>query len=140
MRRSILILFFSLSACAWFPQSAALALDDSTAIESASTFLALLDRGDISAAFETTTAFHRSYWQRDRWVDSIGTLRSFYGPLINRAASKTVHKDSYPKHPDGEYIVIVFESSFSRKRQTTEIVAVTPDGDGRWRVSDYICN
>ncbi|AMV72325.1 hypothetical protein DBW_1973 [Desulfuromonas sp. DDH964] len=140
MKTTVLILSFSLLLGAWLPPGAAIASDEAAALQSATAFLALLDQGDIAAAFDATSTYHRSSQQRERWVASIGTQRSFYGPLVNRVASKTVFKDSYPKNPDGDYVVIVFQSSFTHKRQTTEIVAVTADANGQWRVSDYICN
>ncbi|GAB6081898.1 hypothetical protein JCM30471_08120 [Desulfuromonas carbonis] len=140
MKKKILILFCSLLLCAWLPRVAASDGNETAALESATAFLALLDQGDIAAAFDATSSFHRSFQQRERWVASIATQRSFYGPLVNRVASKAVSKNSYPKNPDGVYLVIVFQSSFAHKRQTTEIVAVTADANGFWRVSDYICN
>jgi len=140
VQKNTLILFFGLLLCAWLPQRAAVASDETAALASATAFLALLDQGDIAAAFDATSSYHRSYQERERWVASIGTQRLFYGPLVNRVASKTVLKDSYPKNPDGDYVVIVFQSSFAHKEQTTEVVAVSPDANGLWRVSDYLCN
>jgi hypothetical protein len=42
-----------------------------------------------------------------------------------------------PGAPDGEYVVIEYESSFEKKRNSTETVVPMKDPDGGWRVSGY---
>ncbi len=39
--------------------------------------------------------------------------------------------------PDGEYVVIQFETSFEHKRSAIETVTPMMDRDGKWRVSGY---
>jgi ribosomal protein S17E len=39
--------------------------------------------------------------------------------------------------PDGEYIVIQFETSFENKKAAIETVTPMMDKDWRWRVSGY---
>lgn len=46
-------------------------------------------------------------------------------------------KTSLPGAPDGEYVVIEFESSFEHKKSAIETVTPMNDKDGKWRVSGY---
>jgi len=39
--------------------------------------------------------------------------------------------------PDGEYVVIRFETSFENKKSAIETVTPMLDQDGKWRVSGY---
>jgi hypothetical protein len=39
--------------------------------------------------------------------------------------------------PDGEYVVIQFETSFENKKSAIETVTPMLDQDGKWRVSGY---
>lgn len=42
-----------------------------------------------------------------------------------------------PGAPDGEYVVIQYESSFEHKQSAVETVTPMLDKDGKWRVSGY---
>jgi hypothetical protein len=44
---------------------------------------------------------------------------------------------SLPGAPDGEYVVIQFETSFENKNDAVETVTPMKDEDGKWRVSGY---
>jgi hypothetical protein len=39
--------------------------------------------------------------------------------------------------PDGEYVVIQYETSFENKKSSIETVTPMLDKDGKWRVSGY---
>jgi len=39
--------------------------------------------------------------------------------------------------PDGEYVVIQYDSSFEHKQSAVETVTPMLDKDGKWRVSGY---
>jgi hypothetical protein len=45
--------------------------------------------------------------------------------------------DTLPGAPDGKYVVIQFESSFSNKKAAIETVTLMMDSDVKWRVSGY---
>jgi len=42
-----------------------------------------------------------------------------------------------PGAPDGEYVVIQYDSSFENKTEAVETVTPMLDPDGVWRVSGY---
>ncbi len=44
---------------------------------------------------------------------------------------------SLPGAPDGEYVVISYETSFTNKKSAIETVTPMLDKDGKWRVSGY---
>ncbi|PLX89622.1 MAG: hypothetical protein C0614_01740, partial [Desulfuromonas sp.] len=47
----------------------------------------------------------------------------------------------YSKHafdsPDGEYIVLTYESRFANYQELNETVTVTLDSDARWKIAGY---
>jgi hypothetical protein len=59
------------------------------------------------------------------------------GKLISRKVKTQVYKTSLPGAPDGEYVVIQFETSFKNKKAAVETVTPMMDEDGVWRVSGY---
>ncbi len=44
---------------------------------------------------------------------------------------------SLPGAPDGQYVVIQYESSFEHKKSAIETVTPSQGADGHWRVSGY---
>jgi hypothetical protein len=66
--------------------------------------------------------------------------RAVRGPLGN-AVSRNLLSRQYtttlPGAPDGEYVVIQYETSFENKKVAVETVTPMKDADGHWRVSGY---
>jgi ribosomal protein S17E len=42
-----------------------------------------------------------------------------------------------PGAPDGEYVILQFETTYEKKRQAIETVAPMKEKDGKWRVAGY---
>ncbi len=62
------------------------------------------------------------------------------GKLFSRKVLTKVYKSSLPGAPDGEYVVVQFETSFENKKMAIETVTPMLDKDGKWRVSGYYIN
>jgi hypothetical protein len=48
-----------------------------------------------------------------------------------------MYTTTLPGAPDGEYVVIQYQSSFGKKNLAVETVTPMLDQDGVWRVSGY---
>jgi len=59
------------------------------------------------------------------------------GKLISRKVANALYTTSLPGLPDGQYVVIQFNTSFENKKSGIETVTPMVDKDGRWRVSGY---
>lgn len=64
-------------------------------------------------------------------------VREPLGKLLSRNVLNKAYKSSLPGAPDGEYVVIQFETSFENKKAAVETVTPMMDKDGIWRVSGY---
>jgi hypothetical protein len=64
-------------------------------------------------------------------------VRKPLGKPISRQVKTKTYKTSLPGAPDGEYVVIQFETSFENKKSAIETVTPMMDKDGTWRVSGY---
>ena len=64
-------------------------------------------------------------------------VRTPLGSLISRQVKTQTYKTELPGAPDGEYVVIQFDTSFENKRSAIETVTPMRDKDGAWRVSGY---
>ena len=66
--------------------------------------------------------------------------RGSYGALVSRKLKKAEYRTSLPGAPDGQYVVLQYDSSFEHKKAAVETVTPMKDADGVWRVSGYFIN
>ena len=59
------------------------------------------------------------------------------GELVSRVVKSATYAKTLPGAPDGEYVVIQFETTFANKKSAVETVTPMVDSDGKWHVSGY---
>ena len=57
--------------------------------------------------------------------------------MLSRKILSAKYTKTLPGAPDGEYVVIQYESSFEHKQSAVETITAMLDKDGKWRVSGY---
>jgi hypothetical protein len=67
-------------------------------------------------------------------------VRKPLGAVVSRQVKSKTYTTSLPGAPDGEYVVIKYDTSFENKRASVETVTPMRDSDGTWRVSGYYIN
>lgn len=134
MKRLALATLFSFFL---LPQAVAADSRTAAAIMAAEDFLLLLDTGQYAQSWDAAASFFQSQIPKERWVQQISALRPAFGKVTNRLILDARHMTQLPGAPDGEYVVIQYESSFENKRQATETITPMLDNDGKWRVSGY---
>ncbi len=127
------ILFILLS---WIP---ALANEtaEKRAIEASNTWLKLIDNGQYSKSWETAAELFKNAVSKEQWNQSLNAVRKPLGKVIKRTVKSKQYTTSLPGAPDGEYVVIQYETSFENKKSSIETVTPMLDKDGKWRVSGY---
>ena len=107
------------------------------AVAAAQAWLTLTDGGKYDASWDQACKFFRSAIERDRWVATIHPLRKSLGKVVERKLKSTTYATSLPGAPDGEYVVIQFNTVFENKKSAVETVTPMREADGKWRVSGY---
>jgi hypothetical protein len=67
-------------------------------------------------------------------------MQAFRKPLgrtISRKLKNKTYATSLPGAPDGEYVVIQYQTRFEHKASAIETITPMLDEDGKWRVSGY---
>jgi predicted SnoaL-like aldol condensation-catalyzing enzyme len=59
------------------------------------------------------------------------------GNLKLRNVTSATYTTALPGAPDGEYVVVQFQTRFTKKKTAIETVTPMKDPDGIWRVSGY---
>ena len=107
------------------------------AIASAESWLGLLDSGSYKDCWQTAAASLRKAVGRRQLQKSLLAARKPLGETTQRAVAKTEYRTELPGAPDGEYVVVQYESKFEHKQHAIETITPMKEPDGEWRVSGY---
>jgi hypothetical protein len=107
------------------------------ALAAAKTWLAIIDKGEYAESWKEAAEYFKAAVPEEKWVQSLRAVRNPLGKLISRKVKNTTYKTSLPGAPDGQYVVIQFNTSFEHKKSAIETVTPMMDKDGKWRVSGY---
>jgi hypothetical protein len=110
---------------------------EKAATDSANRWLEQVDGGDYAASWEAAAPLFKSAVSRDQWAQMVQAKRTPLGKVLSRTVKSAVYTTTLPGAPDGQYVVIVYESSFEHKKATIETVTPSLGADGQWRVSGY---
>ena len=106
------------------------------ALEAAEAWLAQVDAGDYGASWDSAAPYFQAAIPRDQWAQTLNGVRKPLGQVQSRRLHSATYATELPGAPDGQYVVIQFESSFTHKKTAVETVTPMLDA-GRWRVSGY---
>ena len=71
------------------------------------------------------------------WSDALNGARKPLGNRLARKLGKAQNVKSLPGAPDGHYVVMQYETSFSNKKSAVETVTFVQEKDGKWRAAGY---
>jgi hypothetical protein len=104
---------------------------------SAKAWLALVDAGNYGASWREASALFKKQVSEEQWKAAVASARQPFGAMTSRRLGSARYARSLPGAPDGEYVVIQFDTSFEKKKEAVETVTPMKDADGVWRVSGY---
>ena len=110
---------------------------ENAALASAQTWLATVDGANYSKGWDETSPSLKVAAGKADFDKSLRGARTPLGTLVSRAVKSKQYATSLPGAPDGEYVVIQFDTTFQNKAHAVETVTPKLDSDGQWRVSGY---
>jgi len=110
---------------------------ENEAVTAAEGWLALVDAGKYGESWKAASGFFKIAVPQGQWEQSLKAVRSPLGKLVSRKLLSKTYMTSLPGAPDGEYLVIQFETSFQNKKSAIETITPMKEKDGKWRVSGY---
>jgi hypothetical protein len=105
--------------------------------QSADAWLALVDSGKYADSWQEASELFKAHVTKEQWQDMLRATRDPLGKMLSRKLKSATYKTTLPGAPDGEYVVIQYESSFEHKQSAVETVTPMLDKDGKWRASGY---
>ena len=100
-------------------------------------WLAMVDDGRYSKSWQNTSSYFKNFVDEKQWEKALNSVRKPLGEVLSRKAISKNYTRTLPGAPDGEYVVIQYETSFQNKASAIETVTPSLEKDGIWRVSGY---
>lgn len=119
-----------------FPMVVVAGPREDAAVQAAEAWLLLVDEGQYAASWKATAPLFQKQVAEKAWEKMAAAVREPLGALRSRKLASAVLTHALPGAPDGEYVVIQFQSSFANKAEAVETVTPMLDGEV-WKVSGY---
>ena len=126
------LVFLSTSGLAFAQQK-----PEEPALHSSDAWLALTDSGSYADAHQEAAEYFKAAVTKDHWESEMHAGRDPLGKVLSRKLKSAMYVKALPGMPDGDYVVIQYDSSFEHKQSALETVTPMLDKDGKWRVSGY---
>jgi hypothetical protein len=109
---------------------------DEQSQRSGEAWLSLIDNQNYSASWVQSGSLFRSRVPQQRWIEMARQAREPFGRLISRKVLSATTTRTLPGAPDGDYVVLRFQTSFQAKSQAIETLTVVLE-DGQWKAVGY---
>lgn len=97
---------------------------------------ALVDGGQYQESWERAASLFKQQVNAEQWSQALAAARTPLGALVSRQLLSAAYETSLPGAPDGEYVILQFQTRFKNKKSAIETVTPMMD-NGNWRVSGY---
>lgn len=108
-----------------------------TAQAAAETWLALVDRAQYAESWQAAAPFFQNAVSQQKWAGAAESVRRPLGPLKSRTLKSSTSAKTLPGAPDGDYVVMQFNTAFEQKAAALETITVQHQPDSLWRVVGY---
>jgi len=126
---ALVLVMFLLGRCAVQAQQK----PEQIAAQAADAWLALVDSGRYSESWQDASPSFKARTSREQWEKAMGEIREPLGKLRSRTRTLA----DYSKAPDGEHVLIQYDSRFERQPSAVETITSLRDQNGTWRVTGY---
>jgi hypothetical protein len=108
-----------------------------SAVDAANHWLVLADANDGAATWDQAAPSFQAAISKSGWSQALAQARQPFGAVKSRKVVSSEIKQSLPGAPDGEYVVIRYDTQFEHKTHAVETVVPMRDQVGSWKVSGY---
>jgi len=103
----------------------------------ARTWLALVDKGDADASWNSAGKKFEEVFPLEKWREALKLYRAPMGAFESRTAIATTFSTNVPDLPPGEYANVQFRTNFANKVDASESISLERTADGAWLVIGY---
>ncbi|MDR3460595.1 MAG: DUF4019 domain-containing protein [Verrucomicrobiae bacterium] len=110
---------------------------EKAATTAAQTWLETIDGGNYSKSWDGAAELFQKAVTKSGWEAALTGVRKPLGDLVARKLKSAQAVKSLPGVPEGDYVVMQFETSFANKKSAIETVTFSLEKDGRWKSAGY---
>jgi hypothetical protein len=107
------------------------------AIAAAEPWLALVDRGEYSQAWEAGSGVLKKQTGRRDFIKIVGDKRKPFGKVASRQLESKRFTTTLPGAPEGQYVVLQYRVAVANHKSAIETVVLVFGNEKKWRVSGY---
>ena len=107
------------------------------AVNAAEPWLKLVDGKEYLRSWETAAEYLKNTIDRKDFVKALSASRKPFGAVESRKLESKQFVTSVPGAPDGQYVILQYQTSFTKKKSAIETITPMLDRDKKWRVSGY---
>ena len=107
------------------------------ATAAAETWLEHVDAGDYAGSWREASAYVQRAITEQAWVASLTRVRTPLGQRLSRQLKQVQHTQTIPGAPDGDYVVMQFDTRFENKQTAVETVTFVQEQQGAWKAAGY---
>lgn len=132
--RNLLLTMIAVGCCT---TSIAIGSNQDDAEKAAQKWLALIDAGKYGTSYDDAAPTFKKMTTKQNWTKMVSTVRTPLGKLISRKLKGATETTTLPGAPDGNYVVIQYNSSFEKKAEAVETITPALGANKEWKVSGY---
>lgn len=110
---------------------------EQAATAAAEVWLSKVDAGYYADGWREASAYFRGAVTEKALIEALNGVRAPLGKLVSRAFKSAQYSNSLPGAPDGNYVVMQFDSRFENKTVAVETVTFMQEHDGKWKAAGY---
>jgi hypothetical protein len=104
----------------------------------AKAWLTEIDGDQYDNTWDHAATLFQQQVTKQQWQIQMIRIRGLLGAVEKRKLIAAELRHNLPGAPDGQYVVLKYESKFEHKMRGLEVVTPMKDADGKWRVAGYI--
>jgi hypothetical protein len=106
-------------------------------LAAADSWLKLVDSKQYDQSWKEGSESFRKAVSSDQWVRQLETVRTPLGSVGTRKLKAVRYTRQLPGVPDGDYVIVQYDTTFDGRGPSVETLVPMKDKDGQWRVSGY---
>lgn len=107
------------------------------AVREGESWLAMMDAGKYAESWKAAAAVLRGAVTEEKFESSMKSVREPMGKLDSRKLQSATYTTLLPGVPEGDYVMILYMTSFEHKATAQETLIMSREKDKVWRVSGY---
>lgn len=112
-------------------------------VKSVTAWVKIIDDGKYAESWQAGSAWFKKQVPEQQWGKLLAATRPALGKNLRREVNSVMPMKQLPVKPDGselrdgEFLVVIFSSSFENMKDATEVVTFEKVADGGWKADGY---